>query len=57
MERGDSFILKTPSQQRLEWLMEQRRHRRLTDEEWQQVARAEHAIAQLERKRQRLECE
>ena len=45
------FQFKTRSEQRLEWLMEQNRHRRLTDEEWREVSRCEHAIYQRNRAR------
>jgi hypothetical protein len=35
---------KTRSEQKLEWFNSERSYRRLTDEEWQEVARAEHAV-------------
>jgi hypothetical protein len=43
---GGDFIAKTRSEQRLEWLFQMSRHRRLTNEEWEQVRRAERAIYQ-----------
>ena len=45
-----SFQFRTRAEQRLEWLMEQKRHRRLTDEEWREVSRCEHAIYERNRR-------
>lgn len=38
------FIAKTRSEQKLEWLFQMSRHRKLTNEEWEDVRRCEHAI-------------
>jgi hypothetical protein len=37
-------IIKTRSEQRLEWLRSELQSRRLTNEEWAEVGRCEHAI-------------
>jgi hypothetical protein len=39
-----TFRFKTRSEQRLEWLRQQQEIRRLTDEEWRETSRCEHAI-------------
>jgi hypothetical protein len=39
-----TLALKTRSEQKLEWLSAERGVRRLSDEEWRELARAEHAI-------------
>jgi hypothetical protein len=41
---GGDFIAKTRSEQRLEWLFQMAKHRRLTNDEWEDVRRCEHAI-------------
>src|SRR5690242_6431428 len=45
-----TFQFRTRAEQRLEWLMEQKQHRRLTDEEWREVSRCEHAIYERNRR-------
>lgn len=42
--RGGEFIFKTRAEQLLEWLYQQQKHRNLTNDEWEQVRRCEHAI-------------
>jgi hypothetical protein len=37
-------VIQTRSEQLLEWLFQQQKHRRLTNDEWEQVRRCEHAI-------------
>ena len=44
------FQFKTRAEQKLEWLMEQSRVRRLSNEEWEEVSRCEHAIYERNRK-------
>ncbi len=39
-----TLIIKTRSEQKLEWLNSERAVRRLTDEEWRELSRAEHAV-------------
>ena len=36
--------IKTRAEQKLEWLFQMSKHRRLTNEEWEDVRRCEHAI-------------
>lgn len=43
MMEGD-FTAKTRSEQRLEWLFQMSKHRKLTNEEWEDVRRCEHNI-------------
>lgn len=45
-----SFEFKTRSEQRLDWLAEQRRDRPLTDSEWREMTRCEHAIYERNRR-------
>jgi hypothetical protein len=47
------FTFRTRAEQRLEWLMAQRSTRQLTNSEWQEVSRCEHAIYERAR-RQRI---
>jgi hypothetical protein len=49
---GGEFIFKTRAEQLLEWLYQQHRHRNLTNQEWQQVKRCEHAIYERVRRQQ-----
>lgn len=44
------FIFKTRAEQHLEWLFQMSKQRKLTNEEWEQVARCENAIYQRARK-------
>lgn len=45
-----AFQFKTRAEQRLEYLMEQRSSRPLTDDEWREVTRCEHAIYERSRR-------
>jgi hypothetical protein len=49
---GGDFIIKTASEQKLEWLFQMQKHRRLTNDEWEQVRRCEHAIYERIRRQQ-----
>lgn len=49
---GGEPIIKTASEQKLEWLFQMQKHRRLTNDEWEQVRRCEHAIYERIRRQQ-----
>lgn len=53
MAGGESFIAKTRSEQKLEWLFQMSRHRKLTNEEWECVRRCEHAIYERIRRQEK----
>lgn len=43
---GEAPVIKTRAEQRLEWLFQMSRHRKLTNDEWEEVRRCERAIYQ-----------
>lgn len=47
-----TFIAKTRSEQKLEWLYQLSKQRSLTNEEWEDVRRCEHAIYERIRRQQ-----
>lgn len=44
------FTAKTRSEQKLEWLFQMSKHRKLTNDEWEDVRRCEFAIYQRARR-------
>lgn len=41
---ASAFVFKTLAEQKVEWLNAERLVRKLTDDEWQELGRAEHAV-------------
>lgn len=46
----NAFQFKTRAEQRLDWLVEQKQRRPLTDAEWREMTRCEHAIYERNRR-------
>lgn len=51
------FIFKTRAEQLLEYLFQQHKHRKLTNDEWEQVRKCEHSIYCRSRRMERSEHE